>query len=40
MWKAKKAFKVIVEQRFCSGNPRQAREGLNAMMGRESKREQ
>lgn len=37
MQKAKLDFKNKVESRFCSGNPRQAWESLNIMMGRSKK---
>ena len=37
IWNSKKDFKDKVEQRFCTENPRQTWERLNAMMGGERK---
>ena len=38
VFNAKLDFKNKIEQRFCSGNAKQAWEGLNTMMGRERKK--
>lgn len=39
VFKAKIDFKNKIEQRFCSGNAKQAWEGLNVMMGREQNKQ-